>query len=107
MWFYFHLYMWVIHWGLFLRLLWRTWVCPCEGQVWRWCSCLDHRGSGSTKYLGELEARAAGNIVLSKGMTTSIGQYAPIFLPVRTPLPNREAWQATDYRVTKSQALPK
>ena len=68
---------------------------------------MDHRGSGSTKYLGELEARAAGNIVLSKGMTTSIGQYAPIFLPVRTPLPNREAWQATDYRVTKSQTLPK
>ena len=64
LWFYFHLYMWVIHWGLFLRLLWRTWVCPCEGQVWRWCSCLGHRGSGSTKYSGELVARAAGSIVL-------------------------------------------
>ena len=24
--------MWVIHWGLLLRLPWRTWVCPWEGQ---------------------------------------------------------------------------
>ena len=36
---------------------------PHEGQVWRWCSCLDRRGSGSTRYSGELAARAAGNIV--------------------------------------------
>ena len=65
MWFYFHLCMLVIHWGLFLRLLlWRTWVCPSEGQVWRWCSCLGCRDSGNTRYSGELAARAAGNIVL-------------------------------------------
>ena len=31
-------------WGLLLRLPWRTWVCPCEGQGWRWCSCLGRRG---------------------------------------------------------------
>ena len=30
------------------------------------------RGSGSTRYSGELEARAAGNIVLQKGMATNI-----------------------------------
>ena len=30
-----HLYMWVVHWGLLLRLPWRAWVCPSEGQVWR------------------------------------------------------------------------
>ena len=35
-----------------------------EGQVWRWCSCLGRRGSGSTRYSGELAARVAGNIVL-------------------------------------------
>ena len=64
LWFYFHLCMWVIHWGLLLRLPWRTWVCPCEGQVWRWCSCLSCRGPGNTRYSGELAARAAGNIVL-------------------------------------------
>ena len=38
--------------------------CPCEGQVWRWCSCLSRRGSGSTRYSEELGAQAAGNIVL-------------------------------------------
>ena len=37
---------------------------PSEGQVWRWCSCLGFRGSGSTRYSEELAARAAGNIVL-------------------------------------------
>ena len=41
--FYFHLCMWVMHWGLFLRLPWKTWDCPYEGQIWRWCSCLGHR----------------------------------------------------------------
>ena len=60
LWFFFHLYMWVIQWGLLPRLPWRTWVCSCEGQVWRWCSCLGHRGSGSTRYSGDLAARAAG-----------------------------------------------
>ena len=39
---------------MLLRLPWRTWVCPCEGQVWRWCSCLGRRGSGSTRCSGEL-----------------------------------------------------
>ena len=64
MWFYFHLYLWVVLWGLLLRLPWRTWVCPSENQVWRWCSCLGCRDSGNTRYSGELAARAAGNIVL-------------------------------------------
>ena len=64
LWFYYHLRIWVIHWGLLLRLPWRTWVCPCEDQVWRWCSCLGCRDSGSTRYSGESAAREAGNIVL-------------------------------------------
>ena len=62
LWFYFHLWIWVVHWGLLLRLPWRTRVCLCE--VWRWCSCLGCRGSGTTMYSGELSTRAAGNIVL-------------------------------------------
>ena len=66
LWFYLHLCMWVDLWGLLLRLPWRTWVCPCEGQEWRWCSCLGHRGSGSTRISGELVARAAGNTVLQR-----------------------------------------
>ena len=38
------------------------------------------RDSVSTRYSGELAARAAENIVLQKGMATSIGQYAPVFM---------------------------
>ena len=64
LWFYFHLYMWVVHWGLLLRLPWRAWVCRCEGQLWRWFSCMGRRGSGSARYSGALAAKAAGNIVL-------------------------------------------
>ena len=64
MWIYFQLCMWAVHWGLLLRLPWRTWDCLCEGQVWRWFCCLGLRGSGSTRYSGQLVARAAGNIVL-------------------------------------------
>ena len=60
----FQLCMWIVHWGLLLRLPWRAWVCPCEGQVWRGCSCLGRRGSASTGYSGELVARAAGNSAL-------------------------------------------
>jgi len=71
--------------GFAPRLPWRTWVCPREGQVWRWCSCLSHRGSGNTRYSAELEARASGNIVLKKSTATSIGQYAPVFLPGEPP----------------------
>ena len=81
LWFYFHLCTGVVHWGLLLRLPWRTWVCPCEGQVWRWCSCLGHRVPGRTRYSGGLEAKAARSIVLQKGMVTNIGQYTPLFLP--------------------------
>ena len=102
LWFYFHLYMWVVHWGLLLRLPWRPWVYPCEGQVWRWGSCFSCRGSGSTRFSGELVTRSAGNIVLWKGMMTSIGKYTAVFLPGEAPS-LREAWQATVYWVTKSQ----
>ena len=55
---------WVVQWGLLLRLPWKTWVCSFEGQVWRLCSCLGRRGSGSTRYSGGLAVRTAGNIVL-------------------------------------------
>ena len=56
-----------VHCGLLPRLFWRTWVCSCEGQGWRWCSCLGLRGSGSTRYSGGgvvVVARAVRNIVL-------------------------------------------
>jgi len=40
-------------------------------------------------------------------MATSIGQYAPVFLPGEPVLPDREAWQATVNRVAKSWTQPK
>ena len=106
MWFYFHLCMWVVHWGLLLRLPWRGWVCPCEGQVWRWCRCLGRRCSGSTRYSGGLAAGAAGNIVLQKGMATSMANTL-WYSCLENPVPDREAWQATVYRVAKSCKVSK
>ena len=52
LWFSFHLCMWLVLRGLLLGLPWRTRVCPSEAQVWRWCSCLGCRGSGSTRSSG-------------------------------------------------------
>jgi len=37
---------------------------PPHLQVWRWCSYLGRRGSGSTRYSGEFTVREAGNIVI-------------------------------------------
>ena len=64
LWLYFHLCMWAVYWGWLLRLPWRSWVCHSEGQVWMRCSCLGHRGSGSTRISEGLAARATGNIVI-------------------------------------------
>ena len=62
--FYFHLYMWVIYKGLAPEASLEGLGLPPEGQGWRWCSYLGHRGFGCTRYSGELAVRAAGNIVL-------------------------------------------
>ena len=47
---------------------------------------LGSQGFWQHQVLRGLEARAAGNIVLSKGVATSIGQYAPVCLPGESPL---------------------
>ena len=44
LWLYFHLCMWVVHWGLLLRLPWRTWVFSCEGPVLAVVKLLGLRG---------------------------------------------------------------
>ena len=103
LWFYFHLCMWVIHWDLLLRLPWRTWVCPNESQGWRWCSCLGHRVSGSTRYSGELVSRAAGNMCSTRvwqPVFANMLQYSCLENP-----PDREAWQATHNQSTGSQGV--
>ena len=77
-------------------------VCPREGQVWRWCSCLGCGGSGSSRSSGELEARAAGNIVLQKGMATSILGWRP---PSLTEKPGR-SHSTGSQRVRQDQSDP-
>ena len=46
---------------------------------------LGSQGFWQHQVLRELAARAAGNTVLWEGMTTSFGQYAPVFLPGEPP----------------------
>ena len=68
--------------------------------MWRWCSCLGRRGSGSTRYSGELVARAAGNKCSRRvwqPVLANILHYSCL-----ENLPDREASQATVYRVAKS-----
>ena len=50
-----------------LRLPGRAWVRPCEGQMWKWYSCLGHRSSGSTRYsrglqLGQQEIQCSRRV---------------------------------------------
>ena len=85
----------------------KDWVCPCEGQKWRWCSCLGHRVSGSTRFSGELVARAAGKHSALEGYGNKYWPLCSSMLAWRPSVPDREAWQATAYRVAKSQTLPK
>ena len=75
-----------LHVGRPLRLPWRTWVCPCEGQVWRWCSCLGCRGSGSTRYSGVLAAMAAGNSSILEGYGNKYWPMHSSILAWRKPL---------------------
>jgi len=62
LWFHFHLFVWVVHWILLLRLPWRTWVAPVraryEGGAESWVT-----GVLAAQGTRELAARAAGNIV--------------------------------------------
>ena len=46
---------------------------------------LGSQGFWQHQVLRELAARAAGNTVVWEGMTTHIGQHAPIFLPGEPP----------------------
>ena len=50
---------------------------------------MSHKGYWQHQVLRGLEARAAENIVLYKGMATSTGQYALVFLTGEALLPER------------------
>ena len=72
--------MWVVRRSLLPRLLWRTGFCSREDPVWGWCSCLDHRCSGSSRYAGGLEVRGVGDMALlgfslASGSSAAVGIY--------------------------------
>ena len=64
MWFYFHLWIWVVHWGLLLRLPWRTWVCPVRARYGGGAAAWFARVLAAPGTQGGLVARAPGNIAL-------------------------------------------
>ena len=65
------------------------------------------RGSGSTRYSGELVARAAGKYSVLEGYGNQCCPIRSSILAWRIHLPDREAWQATVHRVATSGTLPK
>ena len=77
------------------------WGLPCEGRVWG--QCLGRRGSGRTGYAGESAAKEAGNINFRRLWQLVLANTLPNSCLEMPPLPNREAWQATGYKVAKSR----
>ena len=64
------------------------------------------QGSGSTSYLGESMDRAKGNTVLQRVWQPVLAKMLQ-YSCLENPLSDREAWQATVYRVARSWTLPK
>ena len=100
LWFYFHLCMWAVHWGLLLRLPWRTWVCPlrarCGGGAAAWVAgVLAAPGPQGHWKLGKQEIQCSRR--LWQPVSVNMLQYFCLENP-----PDRESQQATVYRVTKS-----
>ena len=84
LWFYLHPYKWVVHWGLALEAALEGLGLPLWGPGMEVVQLLGSWVRAAPVLRG-LTAREAGNIVLSKGMATSIGQYTPVFLPGEPP----------------------
>ena len=83
-----------------MSLLWRTWVCPSEDQMWRLCSCLGCRvlaalGTQGSWQLGKQEIQCSRR-VWQWTLTNTI-QYSCL-----EKAPDRETWQVTAHRVTQS-----
>ena len=90
LWFYFHLYMWVAHWGLAPEAALRGLGLPLRGPGVEVVPLLGSQGFWPHQVLrGGVVARAAGNAVLRKGVATSGGQQAAVFWPGGSPLRQR------------------
>ena len=97
MWFYFHLCMWVVHSGLLLRLLWRTWTpvrARCGGGAAAWVAgVLAASGTLGSCWLGQQEILCSRSIW--KTVLANMLQYSCLKNPT-----DREVWQAIVHRVT-------
>ena len=90
LWFYFHLYMWVAHWGLAPEAALGGLGLPLRGPGVEVVPLLGSQGFWPHQVLrGGVVARAAGNAVLRKGVATSGGQQAAVFWPGGSPLRQR------------------
>ena len=101
MWFYFHLWIWVVHWGLLLRLPWRTWVCPSEGQVQRWLQLLGSQGFWQHQVLRGVGGQGSRKYSALEGYGNKYWPIRSSILAWRTSFLDTDAWQATVYKVAK------
>jgi len=97
LWFHFHLCMWVIHWGLHLRLPWRSWVSPvrarCVGGAASWVAeVLEAPGSQGSWWLEHQEIKCSRRVsvqfsrwVVSDSLWTHGLQHARPPCPSPTP----------------------
>ena len=92
-----HLCMWVIYWGLLLRL-------PCRrygGGAPAWVAgVLKAPGTQGSWWLGQQEIQRSRRV--RQPLMANTLQYSCL-----ENLPGRKAWQATVHRVIKSWTLPK
>ena len=98
--------MWVVHWALLPGLPWRTWVHPvrarCGGGAAAWVAgILAAPGTQGGWQPGQQEILCSRRVW--EPVLASMLQYSCL----ENPLSDREAWQATVYRGTKSWTLPK
>ena len=73
--------------------------------MWKWCSCLGCRGSGSTRYSGELAARIV-EIKCSRRAWQPVLANTLHYSCLEKSLSDREARQATVCRVLKGHTGP-
>ena len=98
--------MWVVYKGLAPEAGRESLGLPREGQVWRWCSCLGHRGSGSTGTQGGWRLGQQG-IQCSRRVWQPLLANTLQYSCLENPLSDRKDWQAIVYRVPKCQIGPK
>ena len=86
--------MWLIHWGLLLRLPWRTGVAPVRAGV-EVVQLLGPQGFWQLQVLRGVGGQGSRKYSALEGDGNQCWPIRASILAWRTPLPDREAWQAT------------